>query len=385
MRVLIDTIPFDEHAAAIRWLLEQRGHSVDFLFRSDFPASQSISLRAGKDGCEAWAPAVSAAPLRGYDAGVMRRHRGPTISSNVADIDGLFALRQARIVDASLNAFIDTSGWWVNPVAGAGTYGSKPHQLKCAVDVGFDVPETLISNDSAAILEFVKDAPGEVISKPLQPAAWNTAEQTRLTFTAKVSEALVAEHAESLALTPAIFQHYVAKAAEVRAVFMGRTCYAVEVASGTSEEVTDWRLCYTDGRGLRLRPVKLPAEVHDRALAFMDRIGLVFGSFDFCIDHDGRYMFLEVNPMGQFLWLEKEPSVPSLLSAFCDFLESGDPDFEAGPAPRDAFRFSDARVTARFAEIFAAYDDHRAENNGCFTYSDDDRSADLQEARSVMA
>lgn len=330
-------------------------------------------------------PAVSAAPLRGYDAGVMRRHRGPTISSNVAEIDRLFALRQARIVDASLNAFIDTGGWWVNPVAGAGTYGSKPHQLKCAVDVGFDVPETLISNDPGAILEFVKDAPGEVISKPLQPAAWNTAEQTRLTFTAKVSEALVAEHVESLALTPAIFQHYVAKAAEVRAVFMGRTCYAVEVASGTSEEVTDWRLCYTDGRGLRLRPVKLPTEVHDRALAFMNRIGLVFGSFDFCLDHDGRYMFLEVNPMGQFLWLEKEPSVPPLLSAFCDFLESADPNFEAGPAPRDAFRFSDARVTARFAEIFASYDDHRAENNGCFTYSDGDRSGNFQEARSVMA
>lgn len=385
MKVLIDTIPFDEHATAIRWLLEHRGHFVDFLFRSDFPASQSISLRAGKDGCEAWVPAVLAGPLKGYDAGVIRRHRGPTISSSTSDIDRLFALRQARIVDASVNAFIDTGGWWVNPVEGTGTYGNKPLQLKCAVDVGLNMPETLISNDPAAILAFVKDAPGEVISKPLQPAAWNTARQTRLTFTAKITAALVAEHLESLALTPAIFQHYVAKAAEVRAVFMGRTCYAVEVASATSEEVTDWRMCYTDGRGLRLRPMQLPAEVYDRSLAFMDRIGLVFGSFDFCVDHDGRYMFLEINPMGQFLWLEKEPSVPPLLSAFCDFLESGDPHFEAGSAPRDAFRFSDARATPRYAEIFAYYDGHRAENNGCFTYSDDDQTADLQEARSVMA
>ena len=34
-------------------------------------------------------------------------------------------------------------------------------------------------------------------------------------------------------------------------------------------------------------------------------MGLYFGAFDFILDPDGRYVFLEMNPFGQWVWIEQ--------------------------------------------------------------------------------
>jgi hypothetical protein len=70
----------------------------------------------------------------------------------------------------------------------------------------------------------------------------------------------------------------------------------------------------------------------------MARAGIVFGCFDFIVTPSGETCFLEVNPMGQFLWLELHlPELP-LLDAMCAFLVSGDPRFvHDGQGERLAF------------------------------------------------
>ena len=51
----------------------------------------------------------------------------------------------------------------------------------------------------------------------------------------------------------------------------------------------------------------------------MDRLGLNYGACDFIVTPEGRHVFLEVNPAGEFFWLEKHPGLP-IAGALADVL-----------------------------------------------------------------
>jgi hypothetical protein len=51
-------------------------------------------------------------------------------------------------------------------------------------------------------------------------------------------------------------------------------------------------------------------------------LDLNYGAADFIVTPDGRHCFLEVNPVGEFFWLEKHPGLP-LSGAIADLLVSG--------------------------------------------------------------
>ena len=49
------------------------------------------------------------------------------------------------------------------------------------------------------------------------------------------------------------------------------------------------------------------------------RLGLHYGTIDMVLTPDGRYVFLEINPNGQYLWIEKQSGLP-ITEAVCDLL-----------------------------------------------------------------
>jgi glutathione synthase/RimK-type ligase-like ATP-grasp enzyme len=58
------------------------------------------------------------------------------------------------------------------------------------------------------------------------------------------------------------------------------------------------------------KPYTLPESVHVRVLKLMDALGLNYGAFDFIVTPEGRHVFLEVNPSGEFMWLMQHPGLP---------------------------------------------------------------------------
>ena len=50
----------------------------------------------------------------------------------------------------------------------------------------------------------------------------------------------------------------------------------------------------------------LPADVKRRVFQLLERLGLVSGALDFIVTPDGRHVFLEVNPAGEWGWLERD-------------------------------------------------------------------------------
>jgi hypothetical protein len=130
---------------------------------------------------------------------------------------------------------------------------------------------------------------------------------------------------EILRQTPSIYQAYVPKAYELRITIMGRQAFSAKILS--QETVTgrlDWRRSYHE---LKMERIEVPLEIVETCRQLMMKLSIVFGCFDFVVTPEGRHVFLEVNEMGQFIFLEHYADLP-LLDAFCEFLIAGDPDYQ---------------------------------------------------------
>ncbi|MBM7094069.1 hypothetical protein JTP67_37310, partial [Streptomyces sp. S12] len=216
--------------------------------------------------------------------------------------------------------------FWINPVRAKSRADRKAVQLHHAAAVGLDTPPTLISNDPAAIRAFFHEHGGQAIYKPITAASWVSEEKAWATYTTALSEDLLREDA-SLSNAPGIYQPLLDKAYELRVTVMGRTVIPARLHSQREGHyLTDWRANdFDEAMGCERYP--LPEAVQARCLQLMARLGLVFGCIDIVVTRDGRYVFLEVNEMGQFLWLEAINPGLQLLDGFVHFIRSRDPAF----------------------------------------------------------
>lgn len=142
-------------------------------------------------------------------------------------------------------------------------------------------------------------------------------------YTAFVTEEKLVED-RLLQAAPGIYQAVVPKQFEIRATVMGQSVLAAKILSQETEHGRqDWRKAYAE---LRMEAIQLPPRIEQRCIALLRCLGYVFGCFDFVVTPTGEHVFLEVNQMGQFLFLENYTELP-LLDAFTDFLCSGSPNF----------------------------------------------------------
>jgi hypothetical protein len=96
-----------------------------------------------------------------------------------------------------------------------------------------------------------------------------------------------------------------------------------------------------------MEPFTLPPSIATCCIEVLKNLGIVFGCFDFIVTPQGAYVFLEVNEMGQFLFLEHYASLP-LLEAFSEFLLSASPDFEGSASPAPLFYLA---IRSRASEL----------------------------------
>lgn len=117
-------------------------------------------------------------------------------------------------------------------------------------------------------------------------------------------------------------QEYIEKAFELRVTVVGEEVFACKIDSQAQQEETgriDWRQGYE--HGLRQEAYALPDSVSSQCVAFLRRMGLNFGCFDFIVTPSGEYVFLECNPNGQWLWIELTVGL-KISEAIADFLQT---------------------------------------------------------------
>lgn len=130
------------------------------------------------------------------------------------------------------------------------------------------------------------------------------------------------DHLDDLRYCPATFQEQVSKHLELRTTVVGDWVFTAAIVSQRSERSRfDW---HRDGLGLidDWEPYRLPVEVEESLLKLRRFFGLNYGAADFILPPDGRHVFLEVNSVGEFFWLERNPGFP-ISATLADLLVSG--------------------------------------------------------------
>ncbi|HEY0739515.1 MAG TPA: hypothetical protein VGD69_31615 [Herpetosiphonaceae bacterium] len=201
----------------------------------------------------------------------------------------------------------------VNPPPFNSGWEEKCGQMLIAAQCGLRIPPTLYTARLPVAREFYDEQNGQLIYKPFRgfmELHGPTDQVTHVSklYTNRVREADLVE-GEQFIPTPSIFQPYIEKAFELRIVVVGRRIFACAIHSQQSDRSReDWRRY--DLENTPYLPYTLPAEIEAKLLAFMDRLGLVFGSIDMIVTPDGEYIFLEINPGGQFDWIAQRTGMP---------------------------------------------------------------------------
>jgi MvdD family ATP-grasp ribosomal peptide maturase len=195
---------------------------------------------------------------------------------------------------------------------------NKQLQLQVARELGLNTPRTLTTNDPTAVRAFAKSCEGGMVTKMLSSFAIYDEGKELVVFTNPVKPEDLGD-LSGLSLCPATFQELLHKSLEIRVTVVGRRVMSAAVDSQVSARAAhDWRR-----DGLRMlqdwRPYQLPSDVEEKILSLMDYFSLNYGAIDIILTPDDQHVFLELNPSGEFFWLERTPGLP-ISDAIADLL-----------------------------------------------------------------
>lgn len=337
--ILIISDPLDVHVRLVRQRLAELGADVARFDVGEFPLEAKITAEVS-----------GSSPTRV----VIRRELGDVDLSRVRTVwfrrlspvradprlspeERAFATEETEAFLLSLAAAL-SDRFCVNPIAHALATDrgrGKVSQLEAARRAGLAVPRTLVTNDPDEARAFVRSCDAGAVYKPFRAPTRTEEREGELkvatVYTTKLDDAALAR-LDGVRAAPCIFQEHVAKRLDLRVTVMGERVFATEIHSqGDPRSAVDFRMHY-DLERTPYSPHELPAEVKDRLLAVNRALGLVFGAFDLVLTPDGRYVFLEVNQQGQFLWLEAKTGQP-LLENFCQMLLQATPAFRCDAPP----------------------------------------------------
>ncbi len=299
MTVLILSAVPDVHAQAVMNALAAQGASAELLDLSEFPTqlAPSIACDGGerrfefrrRGGGALDLDSISAVWWRGPQAfrpteGMEEAHRRFVISAAMNSFQGLHQ---------ALHAF------WINEPARDALAARKPYQLALAQKIGLEIPLTLMAHDLDEARRFLRKHEGEVIYKQFMATPQTWRETARLK---PDDESFV----EAAADGPVIFQQDVPAVADLRVMAIGGEFFAAATDVRDAEHPQDARM----NLDAKYAAHELPPEIKAKLGALMKRLGLVYGAIDLRLTPEGRYVFQEINPAGQFLYIENATGQP---------------------------------------------------------------------------
>lgn len=153
-------------------------------------------------------------------------------------------------------------------------------------------------------------------AKPLSSVKHSIDGKVRITYTTIIDPETV--DPKAFATTAHLIQEWVPKQREVRITVVGESIFPVAIKSPRA--YIDWRADYAN---LRYERVNVPIEIADKLIRYLSEFRIPYGAFDFVITPDDRWVMLECNPSGQWLWLHHIAGLP-ILTAIADLLTEDD-------------------------------------------------------------
>lgn len=312
----------DYHAAAIQWALKELGErayiwdgitqfedgAISFWF-----SDRTKPVCLGREGYES------------FSSVWFRRQVPYGKIDNVAPDALAFLRRELTDSHFSLCALAESMADFVIGGSATRNASAKAWQLKVASMAGFSVPATLISNDYERVKNFVSHGP--VLVKHFAPHYFVSGSSGA---TKAVGPSVIEDFSKidrsTIEICPCIYQKLIEKDYEIRLTVIGEHMFAAKIYSADGTPYLDWRPQYGKA-GFRMSPIELNDATLVSARRLMDALRLPYGCVDLVVDSEGQVHFLEINPGGQFLFVEDQVASYPLLLAFASMLAARSPSF----------------------------------------------------------
>ncbi|WP_413754965.1 hypothetical protein [Streptomyces sp. MMBL 11-3] len=332
--ILIATNVFDPHADVIANMLTRRGFPPHMLHLGDLPLQGTLNTRLDKSA--AWSTKITTRrgtiDLADVRAVWWRKVSPFTASPWLPANEKIFVEREGTAaLRGTWEALEAARGdiYWMSHPSRQRAAASKIEQLQRAITLGFNVPKTLVSSDPDCVRAFYDDCDGDMIHKSMTVGvigAFHFGDQPHpspektgpLLTTARVTDVLLRQ-LDSVTLVPGLFQELVPKRYELRVTVIDEQVFTAAVYSQADERTSmDWRTDPT--LDIPWVAASLPDELAERCLEMVRGYGLTFGAFDFIVTPEGEHVFLEMNPNGQWMFVQERVPELRMAQALVDVL-----------------------------------------------------------------
>ncbi|HNL82394.1 MAG TPA: grasp-with-spasm system ATP-grasp peptide maturase [Chitinophagaceae bacterium] len=165
-------------------------------------------------------------------------------------------------------------------------------------ECGLEIPETIITNNKTDLLRFIKKYK-RIIIKPIFNMEEIAIENKRfLQYTTEITYEIIEKLPD--VFFPALFQKLIVKELEIRSFVLMDKVYSMAIFSQNNSSTTlDFRNKTTQNN-VRTVPYKLPTEIEGKMCKYMKIMKMNNGSIDIIKTRNNKYIFLEINSVGQF-------------------------------------------------------------------------------------
>lgn len=237
--------------------------------------------------------------LNSFNSVWFRRTKLPNLQIK-NDAEKFYLLGEYDALLSNLYSQLNTKRWLSHP-NNVYQAENKIFQLQAAQKIGFSIPDTIITNQHSVLKEFIAKHNQNVIVKPLSQGRIKQHSGIKTIYTNKISIDII-NNLDNYSLTPSIYQEYIEKEYELRITVVNEKIFAAKVDSQKFDETkTDWRK-----QKIPFEKYPLPDPVSKKCITLLQKLNLSFGAIDMIKNHKGEYVFLEINPNGQWAWLDME-------------------------------------------------------------------------------
>ena len=206
---------------------------------------------------------------------------------------------------------------WMNSPAATYLAESKPYQLSIAANCGFQVPETLATNDASRLR---KRFPGSLVIKSLDTVLLRDGDDCLFTYTTLCVGNKLTDDAVSA--VPLLAQRVLEEKTDLRVTVVGDEVFAVRILSQGFGIPNDWRM--VQKADLEYQDIVLSNETAGCCHLLTQRLGLSFAAIDLIETPHGIF-FIEVNPTGEWGWLSTtERPIDSAIASWLKNPPKGD-------------------------------------------------------------
>jgi glutathione synthase/RimK-type ligase-like ATP-grasp enzyme len=296
MKTLVISVEDDPHIEAVR----KHGIEFEVFDPSKFPFDTDVTYKLGHDG-----------KFRVVSKGILLNnvtsvwYRKPRLlEENELPVPKEYQNFAYRAYRDGVKSIYDLlrEKFWVSDYRSIMKAENKLFQLEVAHTLGFSVLPTMATSSKVEASGF-HETHGDIVVKSFDFSIVEVEGDLKGFFTTLVRKDDNPDFS-GLCVAPALLQKAVIEKTDIRVAVVGEEVLGCSITDFPTSEV-DWRTGILT-KGIRYNTYTLPPSVENKCRELVKTLGLKFGIIEFALDTNGIYWFLEINPNGQWLFMEEE-------------------------------------------------------------------------------